>query len=266
MGLNTSVPVTIHILNRNDFCPELINNSTALFFNTDLWVNNSSEKFNQYYFDIFDGDNDTCIIELLNFNDIFQVEPMERNQFLLYANILPEHEYYILKFRLRDLINETNDRSCIRYIQLVLTIGTNQTNQTVAIDTAREYLEALHLISRRSHSYFQLTLLNVIFILILLSIAIIIGLISIKLVCFSSTSHHRRNHRNDMNKLYRLQSPTDTQLPLLDNGPGEQSLSSSLIIPGNKRLSQNENVNHSIDNDEQQQVKRILTKEQMVHR
>ncbi|CAF2869332.1 unnamed protein product [Rotaria sp. Silwood2] len=34
--LNTSVPVTIHILNRNDFCPELINNSTALFFNIDL--------------------------------------------------------------------------------------------------------------------------------------------------------------------------------------------------------------------------------------
>jgi hypothetical protein len=171
MGLNSSVPVTIHILNRNDFCPELLNNTTALFFNTDLWSNNTSEDSNQYYFDLFDGDNDTCVMELLNFNDIFQLDSIEHNQFLLYANILPEHEYYILKFRLRDLINETNDRSCIRYIQLVITIGTNQTNQTVAIDTARGYLEAIHLSSQRSHSYFHLTLLNVIFILILLSIA-----------------------------------------------------------------------------------------------
>jgi hypothetical protein len=64
-------------------------------------------------------------------------------------------------------------------------------------------------------------------------------------------------HRHDTNKLYRLQGPTDTQLPLLDNGPGEQSFSSSLIISGNKRLSHNENnVNHSNDNDDQQQVKR----------
>jgi len=250
--LNTSVSVTINIKNRNDFCPELIHNSTALFFNTDLWFNNSNEKFNQYYLKLFDGDNDTCLIELLNFNDIFQIELITRNLFLLSAHILPEREYYILKFRLHDLINETIDQSCIRYIQLVLTIGTNETNQTVAIDTAREYLEAIHLISQRSHSYFDLTLLNVILIIIFLSIAILIGLISIKLITHSSNSRHRRkiqNHRSNTNTLYRLQGPTETQLPLLDNGPGEQSLTSSLIIPGNNRLTQNEN-------DEQQQVKR----------
>jgi len=114
-------------------------------------------------------------------------------------------------------------------------------------------LEALHLISKRSHSYFDLTLLNLILIIILLSIAILIGLISIKLIYYSSNSHPRRklqNHRNDTNTLYRLQGPTETQLPLLDNGPGEQSLTSSLIISGNNRLTQDEN-----DEDEQQQVK-----------
>jgi hypothetical protein len=216
-------------------------------------LNNSSEKFNQYYLELFDGDNDTCIIELLNFNHIFQVQFIQRNEYILFAHVLPEREYYILQFRLYDLINETIDQSCIRYIQLVLTIGTNETNQTVAIDTAREYLEALHLISKRSHSYFDLTLLNLILIIILLSIAILIGLISIKLIYYSSNSHHRRklqNHRNDTNTLYRLQGPTETQLPLLDNGPGEQSLTSSLIISGNNRLTQDEN-----DEDEQQQVK-----------
>jgi hypothetical protein len=261
--LNTSVLVTIYIKNRNDFCPELINNSTALFFNTDLWFNNSNEKLNQYYLELFDGDNDTCFIELLNFNTIFQIELITRNLFLLTAHILPEREYYILQFRLHDLINETIDQSCIRYIQLVLTIGTNETNQTVAIDTAREYLEAIHLISQRSHSYFDLTLLNVILIIIFLSIAILIGLISIKLIIHSSNSRRHRhkiqNHRTNTNTLYRLQGPTETQLPLLDNGPGEQSLTSSLIIPGHNRLTQNENDDND---DEQQQVKK---KEQMVH-
>lgn len=253
-GFNTSVPVIIYIKNRNDFCPELLNNSSALFFNTDLWLNNSSQRFNEYYLELYDGDNDTCIIELLNFNDIFQIEFIKHNQYVLFAHILPEREYYILQFRLRDLINETNDQSCIRHIQLVLTIGTNETNQTVAIDTAREYLEALHLISKRTHSYFDLTLINVILIFILLSIAILIGLVSIKLISRTKTSHHRRklhNHRNNTNTLYRLQGPTETQLPLLDNGPGEQSLTSSLIIPGNNRLTQDEN-----NDDEQQQVKR----------
>jgi hypothetical protein len=251
-GLNSSVSVTIHIENRNDFCPELINNSTALFFNTDLWLNNSSEKFNQYYFQLFDGDNDTCVIELLNFNEIFQVQLIERNEYILYAHVLPEREYYILQFRLHDVINETIDQTCIRYIQLVLTIGTNETNQTVAIDTAREYLEALHLISQRSHTYFDLTLFNVILILIFLSIAILIGFISIKFIFHrSSNSRHRRKPTNNSNTLYRLQGPTETQLPLLANEPGEQSLTSSLIIPGNNRLIQVEN-----DNDEQKQVKR----------
>ncbi len=219
-------------------------------------MNNSNEKFNQFYFELFDGDNDTCLIELLNFNEIFHIESIERNQFLLYAHILPEREYYVLQLRLRDLINDTIDQSCIRYIQLVLTTGTNQTNQTVAIDTAREYLEALHLISQRRHSYFDLTLLNLILIFILLSIAIIIGLISIKIVYLSSNSRHRRklrNRRNDTNLLYRLQGPTETQLPLLANGPGEQSLTSSFTIAGNNRLNQDENVNHSIDNDDEQQ-------------
>ncbi|CAF1202853.1 unnamed protein product [Rotaria sordida] len=255
-GLNTSVPVTIHILNRNDFCPELINNSTALFFNIDLWFNNSNEKFNHYYLELFDGDNDTCSIELLNFNNIFKIDLIQHNQYLLYAHILPEREYYILQFRLRDLINETIDQSCIRYAQLVLTIGTNETNQTLAIDSAREYLEALYLISRRSYSYFNLTLFNVIFVIILLSIAIIISLISIKIIYLSSNSCHQRRlrkHKNDSHTLYRLQGPTETRLPLLDNGPGETSLTSSLNIAGNSKTTQNENVNHSIDNDEQQQ-------------
>ncbi|CAF2940850.1 unnamed protein product [Rotaria sp. Silwood2] len=137
-----------------------------------------------------------------------------------------------------------------------LTIGTNETNQTVAIDTAREYLEALYLISRRSYSYFNLTLLNVIFVIILLSIAIIISLISIRVIYLSSSSCHQRKlrkNRNDSHTLYRLQGPTETQLPLLDNGPGEISLTSSLNITGNSKSSQDENVNHSLENDEQQQ-------------
>jgi hypothetical protein len=67
----------------------------------------------------------------------------------------------------------------------------------------------------------------------------------------SSNSRHRRKPTNNSNTLYRLQGPTETQLPLLANEPGEQSLTSSLIIPGNNRLIQVEN-----DNDEQKQVKR----------
>jgi hypothetical protein len=269
-GLSTSIPVTIHIRNRNDFCPELITNSTALFFNTDLWFTNSSGRFNEYYLNISDGDNDTCLIELLNFNEIFQIEEIQRNTFLLHAYVLPEREYYILQFRLRDLVND-DDQPCIRTIQLVLTIGTNQTNQTLALDTAEEYLEALHLTSKRSHSYFDLTLLNVILLFVLLSIAVIIGLVAIKLIFLSSSSrssspslHHsrrrqqrkKRNHRNSGTTggtLYRLQGPTETQLPLLENEPGEHSLTSSLI-DGNSKMIQNENINHSIDDDEQKQV------------
>jgi hypothetical protein len=263
-GLNTTVSVTIHIRNRNDFCPELMNNMTALFFNTDLWMNNSSGKFNQYYLDIFDGDNDTCLIELLNFNDIFQIEQIERNKYLLYAYTLPEREFYILQIRLRDLVSE-NDQACIQTIQLVLTIGTNETNQTIALDTAREYLEALHLTSKRSHSYFDLTLVNVILLFVLLSIAIIIALVAIKLIFLSSSSsrsssstssRHRRTRqqrKSGNGTLYRLQGPTETQLPLLENGPGEHSLTSSLI-DGNTKLNTNENLNHSIDDDEQKQV------------
>jgi hypothetical protein len=268
-GLKTSVPITIHIRNRNDFCPELINNTTALFFNTDLWVNNSSEKYNQYYLNIHDGDNDTCLIELLNFNDIFHIEQIERNQFLLHAYVLPEREFYILQIRLRDIVSD-NDQPCIQTIQLVITIGTNETNQTIALDTAREYLEALHLTSKRSHSYFDLTLLNVILLFVLLSIAIIIALVAIKLTFLSSSSspststssslrHRRRRQQRKANSnttggtLYRLQGPTETQLPLLENGPGENSLTSSLT-DGNIKILQNENINHSIDDDEQKQV------------
>ncbi|CAF0868618.1 unnamed protein product [Adineta steineri] len=275
-GLSTNVPVTINIRNRNDFCPELMNNSSALFFNMDLWMNNSSEKLdNQYYLDIHDGDNDTCIIELLNFNDIFQLEQIERNKFLLQAYTLPEREYYILQFRLRDLVNH-NDKPCIRTIQLVVTIGTNDTNQTIALDTAREYLEALYLTSKRSHSYFDLTLLNVILLFVLLSIAIIIALVAIKLIFVSSSSssstssspsisslrYRRRRQQKKLRSngnngttggtLYRLQGPTETQLPLLENEPGENSLTSSLM-DGNNKMMQNENINHSIVDDEQKQ-------------
>ncbi|CAF4677321.1 unnamed protein product [Rotaria sp. Silwood1] len=274
-GLNTSVSITINILNRNDFCPELINNSTALFYNKDLWLNNTNENFNQYYLDIYDGDNDTCLIELMNFNDIFRLEQINYNKFLLYAYILPEREFYILEFRLYDLVND-NDQSCIRTIQLVVAIGTNETNQTLILDTAREYLEALHLTSKRSYSYFDLTLINVILLFVLLSIAIIIALVAVKLLFLSSSSssspsssststssssslrHHRvrqqrklrchRNRNTTSGTLYRLQGPTETQLPLLENGPGEHSLTSSLI-DGNIKILQDENINHSIDND-----------------
>ncbi|CAF3341167.1 unnamed protein product [Rotaria socialis] len=270
-GLNTTVPVTINILNRNDFCPELINNSTALFFNKDLWLYNASQNLNEFYLDIYDGDNDTCLIELLNFNDIFRIESKERNRFLLSAFILPEHEFYILQFRLHDLVS-IDDQPCIQTIQLALAIGTNETNQTVTLDTAREYLEALRLTSKRSHSYFDLTLLNVILLFVLLSIAIVIALVGMKLVflppsssssSLSSTSslslrHQRmrqqrklRSNRNGNatgGTLYCLQGPTETQLPLLENGPGEHSLTSSLI-DGNMKMDQDENINHSIDND-----------------
>lgn len=258
-NLSTSVPVTIRILNRNDFCPELFHNSTALFFNTDLWFNNSNEKFNHYDLKLSDGDNDTCVIELLNFNDIFKIKIIERNHYLLYAYALPESEYYVLQFRLHDLVDETLDQSCIQHIQLVLTIGTNQTNQTVAIDTAREYLEALHLISQRTYSYFHLTLMNIILVFILLSILMIITLIFIKLIYISSKSRQQRKMRrqkNNMHTLYRLQGPTETQLPLLDNGPGEQSITSSLNVAEMNKSSREENMNHAIDyDDEQQQVK-----------
>ena len=266
-GLNSTVPVTIHIRNRNDFCPELRNPIIALFFNMDLWMNNSSEKFNQYSLDISDGDNDTCLIELLNFNDIFQIEQIERNRFILFASTLPEREFYVLQLRLRDLVGD-NDQPCMQTIQFVLTTGTNETNQTLALDTAREYLEALHLTSKRSHSYFDLTLLNVILLFVLLSIAIVIALVAVKLIFLSrpssassrSFTHRRsRGHRKSGNgstlngTLYRLQGPTETQLPLLENGPGEHSLTSSLI-DGNTKQNPNENLLHSIDDDEQKQV------------
>lgn len=277
-GLNTTVPVTINILNRNDFCPELINNATALFFNKDLWLNNTSSDSNQFYLDITDGDNDTCVIELLNFNDIFRVEQIERNRYLLSAYILPEHEFYILQLRLRDLVS-SEDEPCIQTIQLALAIGTNETNQSLALDTAHEYLEALRLTSKRSHSYFDLTLLNVILLFVLLCIAIVIALVAMKLVLLppssssssssSSLRHQRmrqqrklrsnRNGNTTGGTLYCLQGPTETQLPLLENGPGEHSLTSSLI-DGNTKMAQDENINHSIDidahADEQKQVKR----------
>lgn len=227
----------------------------------DLWSNNSNEKYNQYYLKLYDGDNDTCSMELINFNNIFKIKEIERNLYLLHATILPEREYYILEFRIRDLVNESIDQSCIRFTRLVLTVGTNTTNQTVAIDSARDYLEAISLISRRSYSYLNLTVFNIIFVFIFLSIAIIIGVILIKLVYLLSHTFHRRKngkHKNDTHTLYRLQGPTETQLPLLDNEPGEQSLTSSLNIPTNRNSIHSENHNHTIDNDEQQQVRSNL--------
>jgi hypothetical protein len=218
-------------------------------------LNNSSEKFNQYYLELFDGDNDTCIIELLNFNHIFQVQFIQRNEYILFAHVLPEREYYILQFRVHDVVDDSIDKTCIRHIQLVLTIGTNETNQTVAIDTAREYLEALRLISQRSHTYFDLTLFNVILILIILIIAILIGSVSIKFIFRRSINpRQRRKRTNNSNTLYRLQGPTETQLPLLANGSGEQSLTSSLISPGNNRLMQTENDQDN-NNEQQRQVR-----------
>lgn len=270
-GLSTAVPITINIRNRNDFCPELISNSTALFFNTDLWTANSTANLtNLYSLEIVDGDNDTCTIDLLNFHDIFELEEVERNRFLLYASTMPEREYYILQLRLSDVVDES-DQPCVRTIQLVLTIGTNETNQTQALDTAREYLEALHLTSKRSHSYFDLTLLNVILLFVLLSIGIIIALAAVKLIFLSSSSasstssvsslrHRRRPAPRKLRAagaasatLYRLQGPTETQLPLLENEPGDHSLTSSLI-DGNSKSLPTDNINHSIDGDEQKQV------------
>ena len=265
--------MTIFIRNRNDFCPELKRNSTALFFNTDLW-NTSNAATNEYRLDVQDGDNDTCLMELLNFREIFHMEEIERNRYVLSALVLPEREFYILQFRLRDLVDE-NDQPCLRTLQLVLTIGSNETNQTVALDTAREYLEALHLTSKRSHSYFDLTLLNVILLFVLLSIAIIIALVVIKLVFLSSSSsssssssgssssalRHRRqrqqrklrlngNSSTTAGTLYRLQGPTETQLPLLDHGPADHSLTSSLIVSNAKMLPANDQqINHSMEDD-----------------
>lgn len=245
--------MTIQIENRNDFCPELLQNSSALFFNTDLWSNTTDQQFNRYTFQLFDGDNDTCILELLNFHEIFQVQSIEHNEYVLHAHVLPEREYYILQFRLSDQINQDIDQSCIRYIQLVITMGNNQTNETVALETAREYLEALHLISQRSHSYFDLTLLNFILLFILVSIALLIGFISIKFLFYSTTKRTNRsrpktsNHRTEASHtLYRLQGPTDTQLPLLANGPGEQSLTSSFISPGNNRVMPDREEQHQV--------------------
>ena len=269
-GLNTSIFVTVFIRNRNDFCPHLTTNTTALFFNADLWESqNDTNDFlnNRYSLEIDDGDNDTCVMELLNFQDIFQLEEVERNKYQLLAHVLPEREFYILQMRLRDLVDDS-DQPCHQTIQLVITIGNNDTNQTSALDTAREYLEALHLTAKRAHSYFDLTLLNVILLFVLLSIAIIIALVAIKLVFLSSSSspfgsssssslRHRRMRQQRklrMNghsstaggTLYRLQGPTETQLPLLENGPADHSLTSSFIVNSNK-MNTNENINHSMD-------------------
>ncbi|CAF4077286.1 unnamed protein product, partial [Rotaria magnacalcarata] len=105
-------------------------------------------------------------------------------------------------------------------------------------------------------SHFNLTVFNIIFVFVFLSIAIIIGVILIKLIYLSSHSCYQRKgrkHRKNTHTLYRLQGPTETQLPLLDNGSGEHSLTSSLNIPGNRKSTMNRNLHYSIDNDEQQQ-------------
>jgi hypothetical protein len=49
--------------------------------------------------------------------------------------------------------------------------------------------------------------------------------------------------------LYRLQGPTETQLPLLENGPGDHSLTSSLIV-GNNNMLPHDNINHTIGDDD----------------
>jgi len=216
------------IENRNDFCPELLLNSTVLFFNIDLDLNNS---LNQYDFHLFDGDHDSCRIDLLNFQHLFQLEQISSNFYRFIVHHLPEREYYILQFRLYDLINQTNDdESCQKDLQLILTIGTNQTNQTWAIETAREYFDALHLISKRHYSYFDLTILNVIIFIVFLSIAIVIALISLKFISStkntSQQTHRTANKYQESTTLYRLQGPTETQLPLLANEPIEQSFNS----------------------------------------
>ena len=214
-GLQARVPVTIHVLNRNDFCPELLLNSSVLFYNND-------RKKNSYLMDLFDGDNDSCHVELLNFQDVLRLQLIARNQYLLDVYQHPEREYYIVQLRLSDLINDTNDRSCIRDIQLILTTGNNETNQTMAIALAEEYLQSLQFTNRYKHSSFQLMIINMILISLIFVMAIFSALIAMKIFCSLS----KRSHSIDSQTrtIYRFQGPTETQLPLLDQESPEQML------------------------------------------
>jgi hypothetical protein len=220
-GLSTRVPVTIHIENRNDFCPEILNYTSVLFFNTDL-ENNPS--LNSFFIELIDGDNDTCTIDLLNFHELLRLELIEHNHYRLDVYGILEREYYIVQLRLQDVVNETTDQSCIRYMQYILMTGNNRTNQTMAIDIARDYLQALQFVQQHRYSSFHLTLIHIICIVCFCSLILcFLTLITMKIVCYATkpTENEQRTRT-----IYRCQGSNDTQLPLLDH----QSVESSLIV------------------------------------
>lgn len=201
-GLSSGVSVTISIENRNDFCPELINSSTILFYNTD-------QEENSFDFEIFDGDNDTCQMELMNFRSSFRLEKILRNRFRLFAREKLVREYYRLEFQLYDLIDENNDdQTCLRTIEFLLTTGSNETNRSLAIEIAREYFFALKTIERRSSSSFHLTLINLILLFVVFLVALLVSFLALKWI------FHRKKRSN---QLYRFQCQTETQFPLLDD-------------------------------------------------
>lgn len=191
----------ISVQNRNDFCPEVVNYSTVFFFNVDL-------DENRFDLELIDGDNDTCQMELINFRDVFRLEQVERNHYRFFALRSLDREYYLLQFRLYDLIENANDHSCIRTIESLLTTGNNETNETMAIEHARDYFLALQAIGRRSSSSFHWSLFHLILLFIFFLLALLIGLFAMKFFCSLSK-------RSD--QLYRYQGQRETQLPLLDD-------------------------------------------------
>lgn len=220
-GLQTRVPVTIYVDNRNDFCPELLMNSTILFVNTDLWY----ETNISFRFDLFDGDNDLCQMELLNHQDMFHLESKSFNRYELFIDQYPQREHYLVEFRLEDVINKTNDHACIRHIELIISVVNNQTNQTAASLLADEYFQTVQnqkKINQENDSSFQLMIINVILICLMFFMAIFSTLIGIKIFCSLSKQQHSTDDSNT--NLYHCQAHTETRLPLLDQEPNEQLL------------------------------------------
>ncbi|CAF0953706.1 unnamed protein product [Didymodactylos carnosus] len=250
-GLNTTVPLIIHIQNRNDWCPELKNQTVYFFINIDEW--NQTALYNPI--ELTDGDNDTCEMILLNFNDLFKIEKLARNIFNLKAIAIPYNELYELDIKLRDIVID-GDKSCEKRVKIIVAIGNNQTNQSQVYEIAQQYLETIRLRDlheSRQRSYFDLTLVNIIglfiilcFLIILILIVIRIGLATTRRKSTRYHIHHHKDHPNRIGTLYRLQQEqTETQLPLLANNGGEHSLTSSLIV-------KNTNGNENIGNDEEE--------------